>query len=414
LPTDGENVRMWRTGIIASLLVDRGHRVTWWTSSFYHALKRQRVRKDEVIVLSSRYRLILLHAPAYSRNISIARLINHCMIGRKFVKFAKREKAPDIILCSFPTIELSLAATRYGVKQRVPVVLDVRDLWPDIFLDFTPQKLRWLVKFLLFPYFWAARSAFRNATAVLGITDPIMRWGLEKASRPQSPFDRDFPFGYPSKKVDATEVSRSVNFWAKHGIDHQKKAFVCCFFGTLGRQLDLDTVIHAARRLLDQKSPFIFVLCGDGDNSEYYRNLAKGCDNIIFPGWVNQADITVLMKRSSVGLTPYYSKMDFSMSIPNKSIEYLSAGLPVISSLKGVLQELLSVHQCGITYENGNSDMLISILTNLYDNPGELKVMSEHARRLYEQRFAADEVYNKMVDHLSLIRDNFGYRPNIS
>ena len=40
---------------------------------------------------------------------------------------------PDIIVVSLPTIEFSYEACRYGEKNNVPVIVDVRDLWPDSF-----------------------------------------------------------------------------------------------------------------------------------------------------------------------------------------------------------------------------------------------------------------------------------------
>ena len=43
-------------------------------------------------------------------------------------------KKPDIIICSYPTILLSLISVIYGNFFRVKVIIDVRDKWPDIFL----------------------------------------------------------------------------------------------------------------------------------------------------------------------------------------------------------------------------------------------------------------------------------------
>ena len=51
-----------------------------------------------------------------------------------------------------------------------------------------------------------------------------------------------------------------------------------------------------------------------------------------FPGWVDAAKIFVLMRRSAVGLDPLPDRYDFLATINNKAIEYMSAGLPVISS----------------------------------------------------------------------------------
>ena len=90
-------------------------------------------------------------------------------------------------------------------------------------------------------------------------------------------------------------------------------------------------------------------------------------------------------------------------SLPNKSLEYLSAGLPIVSSLKGTLQELLEDNNCGITYENGNEEQLAEILLSLYEKPEILRTMSENAFALYQERFVAEKVYSDMIDHLELI-----------
>ena len=59
---------------------------------------------------------------------------------------------------------------------------------------------------------------------------------------------------------------------------------------------------------------------------------------MLFPGWVNKPEIWILMRIAQVGLAPYRSTEDFIISIPNKAIEYMSAGLPVISSLKMIIR----------------------------------------------------------------------------
>jgi glycosyltransferase involved in cell wall biosynthesis len=107
-----------------------------------------------------------------------------------------------------------------------------------------------------------------------------------------------------------------------------------------------------------------------------------------------------LMQLASVGLAPYASSPSFIVSVPNKAIEYLCGGLPVVSSLKGSLAELLATHRCGVTYENGNAQELAALLTDLRAHPDKLAEMSQNARSLHESRFKAETVYQDMVDHL--------------
>ena len=202
-------------------------------------------------------------------------------------------------------------------------------------------------------------------------------------------------------------------FWNQLGITHDANRITCCYFGSMGRHCTLETVIAAAKKLEHCDTPMRFVFCGTGDKLPHYRKLADGCGSIHFPGWIDAAQIQSLMARSSVGLAPYISNTNFQKNIPNKPIEYLSAGLPIVSSLSGVLQRLIDRHQCGATYDNANVQQLTSILSRLAKDPDQLRRMSENALQLYQEKFDADLVYAHMADHLEqLARARVASKPH--
>lgn len=406
LPTDGTNNRLLRTGILANLLVSKGHKVVWWTSTFDHKNKKERFNKDTTVDINDRYRIKLLHSVSYSNNISIRRVINHWWIAQKFNRLAESEPKPDIILCSLPTLELSLNAAEYGKKRGVPVVLDVRDLWPDIFLELVPVWGQWFLKLLLFPMFKTVNTACNRATAITGITQTFVDWGVNYANRISSNSDTDFPLGYNSETPSTESITEAERFWAKYGIKKDNDEFIACFFGTIGRQFELETVIEAARQIKTVNRSFRFVLCGTGDNFTYYKNLAKDCESIVFPGWVGEAEIWTLMRMSAVGLAPYRNIKNFTMNLPNKPIEYLSAGLPIVSGLSGVLKDLLSTYDCGVTYDSSNVNDLVSVLINLDDHRDRLKVMSKNASTLFKEKYVAENVYKDMINYLESISAN--------
>jgi len=403
LPIDGKNDRLHRAGILAGILQKQGNNVVWWTSTVDHVRKKQRFKTDKFVRLSSNLRLVCLYSILYRKNISFRRIINHIGIARKFRMLSKQEEKPDIILCSFPTIELSAEAIRYGCTLTVPVVLDVRDLWPDLFLDSTPKSLRPLARVALAPMFRTARKAFRGASAITGVTAEFVEWGIRRAGRLRGPSDSVFPMGYSSTIPTKQEIATAEKFWSKHNVGNENQEFIVCFFGTFGRQFDLNTVIEAARKLDDTETCIRFVLCGSGDNLNKYKHLAKGCKNILFPGWVGQPEIWTLMRMASVGLAPYISTNNFMLNIANKPIEYMSAGLPVVSSSKGALEKLLSTHGCGITCQYGDADALAAILHDLHENRQRLQKLSDNALALFKDRFMAEKVYGEMSHYLERI-----------
>ena len=405
-PLDGENPRLYRSGMLANVLAERGNDVIWWTSAFDHANKKPRSTRNAVVIMNRNLKIHMLNSISYQKNISLARVVNHAVIAAKILSWFRQEQKPDIIIVSLPTIELAWVAVLWGKRYRIPVVVDVRDLWPDIFLELFPSGIRSVVYTLLRPYYEMARYACRNALAIIGLTDPFVAWGLEKGNRARKESDRVFPMGYSITRPKEDSLVDAEEFWKQHGLSLENEDFIVCFFGTMGRYFDLETVISAAKLISTLQYPIRFVMCGTGDNLNYYKILAGGCDNIFFPGWIDAAQIQVLMRLSSVGLAPYKNTPNFTLNLTNKPIEYLSSGLPVISSLKGILKDLIDGNECGVTFEEGNPEDLVKILVELYKTPEKVRDMSRNAKRLFEEQFVAEVVYDDLAKYLERLAEN--------
>jgi len=397
LPLGNHAERLLRTGALANVLAARGHHVVWWSSTVDHNRKVHRFDADTTVQLRDHVKLRLLHSVLYRRNISIARLLNHRGVARKFAAQAEDESRPDVILCSLPTIELSVEVVQYGRAHGVPAILDLRDMWPDILVGIAPRWARRGARLLLSPMFRDIRRACAGATALVGITPQFVDWGIGYAGRARTPLDRDFPLAYTERSPSADAIVEAEHHWEQLGV--RREDFVACFFGTIRPQIETSTIIRAARILARTSTKrFRFVLCGDGEDLERMRREAADCPSVLFPGWVDSAKIWTLMRRSTVGLAPYRSTPDFVASIPNKPIEYFSAGLPVISSLGGVLADLLAKHDCGVTYANESAEELARTLDGL--TPADLARKSQNARRLFSSSFVGEKVYCAMADYL--------------
>jgi glycosyltransferase involved in cell wall biosynthesis len=191
-------------------------------------------------------------------------------------------------------------------------------------------------------------------------------------------------------------------FWDDLKVHKNAPGLTVCYFGNVGLQLDLTHVIEAARILAGRGRPVRFVLCGRGERLEEYRRRAKGLPNVLLPGWVDGAQIWSLMRRSEVGLDPLPERYDFLATINNKAVEYLSAGLPVISSpRRGVLYEMLARESCGQSYSAGSGSELASVLEQLLTNPEAHAWMRARARNVFDIQFSADVVHMRMTEYLA-------------
>ena len=393
LPMD-EATRTWRYGILAQTLAARGHHVTRWAPTFNHSHKKQRYHTDYTYEVNENYKIKLIYNRGYKRNIGFQRLLSYIQLAHSFKRRIKNEKPPDIIISGMPTSWLCSVAINYGQQKNIPVVIDIRDLWPDIFVDVFPKYLKKIGKLALDVF---NTDIFEKAISITAISPKYLAWGLNYANRAKTENDCIFYMGYKQKSLTDQMKVDLYKFWEKLGVSKQR--FICCFFGSINRQFNIKNIIHAAKYLKEIKSDeVLFVMCGDGTHLTYYKNMAKEFNNIIFPGWVGIEQIQSLMQISEVGLAPYSSSA--KMSLPNKPFEYFSGGLPVLSSLHDELEQILSENDCGLTYEAGDVQGLVDTILYLKNNPEKREQMGKNAKRLFEEKYIADKIYPPMADHM--------------
>src|SRR5678816_2379197 len=173
--------RKLRMGLIADRLIERGHEVVWWTSSFDHNYKRQRYTSNATVRISESFEIRFLHARPYSANISIGRLINHRQLGRAF-EFAAQATAgadrPDVIFATMPIVELAAAASSYGKRHDIPVIIDIRDLHPDIYLNLVPRVAHPVARLAMTQMYRDLRTSLHLASGLVAIAPSFLDWGL--------------------------------------------------------------------------------------------------------------------------------------------------------------------------------------------------------------------------------------------
>lgn len=397
LPIDGENVRLRRMGNLAAYLANNSdNTVDWFSVSFDHYKKKQRVLEDTDISIGSNYCMHLVYVNGYKRNISLARIIHHIRGGKKiYGKMTHMNDKPDIILASMEPLEMSSAAINYKNKYGVPTVIDVRDLWPEIYYEVVSPKLHWALSPYVHHCERTLKRTMSSATSIVGLSSEFLKYGLRYANREKRALDCVIPIAYPnydySKYKDNWELLNK-----RFGLS--KEDFIVTFLGNFGNQFDFDPVIHAAKQL-NKISSIKFVLCGTGIQLESVK--AQCPNNVIFPGWIEKDDIMTLTANSSIGLAPYINSMNYRMNTPNKFGEYLSASLPPIISVSGLMEDLLNAHDCGKKYDDG--DNLARIIKGYYDNPDVLESASREARRLYEEMFNGDTVNERFYQYLKSV-----------
>ena len=392
MPIVDKNDRLLRMGMLGEELSKRGHDVTWFASTFNHYKKNQVSKKDTIIDVKDNYRLNLIHAMGYKKNISIARIINHKIIAIKLKKKIRKMEKPNIIFASFPTIEFAEVAVKYGKKNNVPVIVDVRDLWPDTFY----HNLKGITRILSIPYVnyleIKTKYIMKNCYAITSITDQMVDWGLNKGKRGKTKKDKTFFIGY--KREEKLE---------KPTIKIDKKKFNISFFATINNQFNYEIITKIAQKLKNTNARFL--ICGLGPQLEYFKSIAKNNKNIEFLGWQDKSNIDYILKNSKIGLAPYKDTFDFRMSVSNKYSEYLSYGLPIIITSSGYMKEITEKYNTGLSSDN--EDKISNYIIELMNDEKKYKKTSDNSKELFNNKFDAEKIYKELTYYLEKIEKEY-------
>lgn len=386
LPTDGAETRLLRTGQFASWLCERGHDVTFLTGTMDH--NRRQLRSPETLVheITENYRVVTLAGRHYKKSISFARFRNHADVATSFSQIAHSLPRPDIILSSYPTEELCRAALNYAEPLDIPVVIDARDFWPDIFGEMLPRPFQWLAPLVFKPLERKAGETLARATALCGMTQSAMNWAIRKAGRQTIDHDFWFPFTYAAPRVYRVEQP-------------ERKTVNLLFLGTLSHRSNLENVISAMHLVSRRNGNIHLHICGTGEAEQTLRGLANGLGRIHFHGWLDAAGLSAIMTESDVGVLPY-DRPDFHLSLPNKFAEYLAGSLAVLSCTEGEVRKQIDETGCGI-WAAPTTEALAEAILAL--TPDRIASMQERASAVFDKTFSPDAVFQKAFDALSAI-----------
>jgi len=398
LPLDS-GVRKLRTALIADKLVERGHSVVWCASAFEHQRKCLLFEKDSSVEVSERYTIRAFKGIGYARNVSIRRYLDHRFLARKFARFAVREDPPDLIVASTPSHDLAYEGVHYAKERNIPVVVDVRDLWPDIFLTRLGGLKKRIAAFLLAGDFDKLRYLLKNACGITAMSDGVLNWALEYSGRARNEADGVFHLGYkPVDTIDENLVGGAVG----QILERLNSTKICVYVGTHGNSYELPLVIRAARKFARESiyNDVHFVIAGQGEQTDMLKEMSAGLSNVSFTGWLNSHEIACLMRRAYLGIVPCKSVND---AFPNKPIEYLSAGLPVVSSIQGEMADLVEEQGLGCNYLPGDVEGLFRGIKLIVEDEALHLKMSDSCTRVFRERFDADVLYSAYADYLENI-----------
>jgi glycosyltransferase involved in cell wall biosynthesis len=361
--------------------------------SAYRRAVRRREHRDG-------YRVIRTWLYATPNEGMARKTIGHLSFMASSVLLGWRASGPaDVVVVSSPTFFSILSGWLLARLKRARFVVEIRDLWPAIFVELGVLTNRRVIGMLERLELATYTAADQVVVVSEGFRADLVRRGV------------------PAKKVhtirNGVDLGRFTSLPESCGDRDRLRSrlgagpddCLVLYAGTHGISQALSAVADAAALLDRQAIParatrFAFV--GDGaDKKRLQRRVAElGLRNVVLLPGVPSAEMPALLAAADICLVPLRNVPLFASFIPSKMFEYLAAGKAVVGSVAGEAAQILA-EAGAVVVPPEDSGSLAAAIAALAADPQlrtEIgRVGRAFAERCYDRAALARE-YRKILD----------------
>lgn len=374
-----------------------GNEVTIVAASYSHVRTSQpTVSRSAVTEYIGGVRYIWIPVPRYAGN-GVKRALNVFAFvhrARSLVDRLSREWRPDVAIAS-STYPLDILVAEAAARaDHTAIIFEVHDLWP-----LSPIELGGMSASHPFIRLmqWSEERAYSRADKVVSLLPCTREYMIGRGMAPEKFVY--IPNGVDTRRTAATtDCAPAIH---REAILRESRAgrLVVGYAGAHGVANGLDVVLDAAELL--RGMPVSFVLVGDGSERQalVQRATRSGLDNVLFLPPVPRNEVDAVLHLFDVGLLTLQPQPLFRFGIsPNKLMDYMLVGLPVIQAVAAG-NDIVGDAGCGVTVPPGNAEALAGAVrtfvsmphTQLHDmgSRGRAYVLEHHDYDGLAARFAS-------------------------
>lgn len=393
-----EMVGSIRSYEMARRLVQRGHEVHMVTSCTDPA--RAPADGDWFTTDEDGITVHWLPVP-YSNKMSNAARI------RAFLRFAlgSLRKATalrgDLVFATSTPLTIAIPGLYAAWRGRVPLVFEVRDLWPDAPIQMGALRSRLGIAAAR----WLERLAYRRSMHIVALT-PGMRDGV-------------LARGIPPERVSVIPNAANLDLFSPEvdGLEFREKLglngrFALLYFGTMGPANGLEFVLDAAAILQRRNvTDIVFVLHGQGKDRPQLEERVKRekLTNVVFSKPIpEKAAVARLVAAADVCMTIYKNLPVLHTCSPNKMFDAMAAGKPLLTNMPGWLQGLTEGEGAGVFVRPDDPEDFADKAVWLRDHPERCSEFGRNSLRLGRELFARDKLAEELSGRLEKVYASSG------
>jgi glycosyltransferase involved in cell wall biosynthesis len=374
---------------LAKQLVDSGHRVTVFASSFQHLTFDEKgftEGNDHKYVTYEGVDWCWIKTFPYQNN-GWKRIVNMLSFYKKVLKVGKKaEKGrPDIIIGSTVHPFTPLAAIKLKKYFKVPYIYEVRDLWPQTMIDMGV----WTKDAAIAKFFKKIEEkSIQNSSGVIALS-PLTKEYVHKE------YGNHHDVIYLPNSIDLTsfdqrkgdEKLKSQSHPTIEQLKHVRKhKFLLLFTGSVVLSNKMGFLIEAAKLMTEKGLDSVHIaIVGNGQERTKLEKevVDQGLNNIKFYDPVPKDRVSHLLEIANALMLIQGDVMWGSM---NKLFDYMASEKPIISAISASHNNPLMEIDQELCVQNFNANQLTEILERLVNvNPSHIKEVSQAFRSKVEK-----------------------------
>jgi len=301
----------------------------------------------------------------------------------------------DVLIASSPPFFPHISGTLIAAFRRVPLVLEVRDLWPDYLADMGHlgnASARRMV-------FGLERNLLHRADHVVTVTEALKKRLLEKE--------------LPAEKITVIPNGVDPSLYYKSDepaplpdLRSDRSKFTVGYLGNFGAGQALEVVVRAAELLQRQNPQVRLVMAGDGTEGQTIRRLAAslGVNNLTIHLPVAKDRTRAFYNACDVCLVPLAPLKSLAGALPTKLFESLACERPVIASVEGESAALIEGAKAGMVVPPGDAPALASAIQGMQAiSETERAEMGRRGREAVIARFSRAAGADRFLELLTLV-----------
>lgn len=381
------------------LLVERGHRVTVVTgfpnspSGFVPQAYRGRLRQEEWIDGIRVLRAWLYTSPRLSA-VTKSLGFGSFALSASLRGLLGRIDA-DVVIATSPPPTVGVPGFVAARRLGVPLVFDVRDIWPEAIVASGRLRSAALARALE----GIERRIYAAAAAVTVVTEGKRARLVERGVPPEKV--EVIPNGVDLSRFETTDPQGAA-LLERHGVDPAR--LVVLYAGVFNPPQGLDVLVDAAAAIAADPpasgAPPQFVLVGNGSERERLAARVRDeglADHVkLVPEQPRERIPGVLQAADAVAVT-LRPRRD-AHTVPSKIYEALASGRPVLLSADGAPAEIVAASGGGLVAAAGDRDGLVAHVRRLLAHPAERTAFGERGKA-----FAASHDRRKLVDRFEAL-----------